>query len=207
MNRCGQGGLVLLLSATQLIGCLSVRVGEPGPSIVDGRPRPIADRVVLQVDETGVLWSHGRMGEVMQQALLELGSFREVYYPVEPSNPPPLRISIEAVGRVSEDYAVAFGKVLLTTVLAYLPIGIVMFHRDFALEARATFWRNGTLLQQMDLATTARMSAPIVRDRKEAEKVLPEAMFRQLAEELAVRLVPVSTSLGSTLAAPVQRTR
>ena len=143
----------------------------------------------------------------MRQRLIELGSFREVYYPVEPRNAPPLRISIEAVGRVSEDYVVGEGKVMLTGFLLFLPIGVVMFHRDFAVEARATFWRNGTLLQQVDLATTARMSAPLVRDRKRAERELPEAMFRHLAEQLAVQLVPVSASLGSPLAAQYERTR
>ena len=96
---------------------------------------------------------------------------------------------------------------MLTGALLFLPIGVLMLHRDFAVEARATFWRNATLLQQVDLATTARMSAPVVRDRKRAEKALPEAMFRQLAEQLAVRLVPVSAWLGSLLVAHDQRTR
>ena len=188
----GRGGLALLLVATCLGGCASWRAGEPGPPIVGDRPRPIADRVVLEVDETGVAWSRGRMGEVTRQSLIELGSYREVLYADEPLKPPPLRLAIAAVGSTSENSAASTGKKFFIGVLVLLPGGVVTFEKNFTVEARATFSRKGQVLQQIDLANSARLNYTLLYDRGTAEKTLGEAMFQHLAAQLAVRLAPVS---------------
>ena len=154
-TRCGRVGLALLLVATCLGGCASWRASEPGPPIVGGRPRPVADRVVLEVDEAGVAWSRGRMTEVIRQSLIELGSFREVLYADEPLAPPPLRLAIAAVGSASEDSLASTGKKIFIGVLALLPVGVVTFEKNFTVKARAIFYRNEEILQQIDLAKSA----------------------------------------------------
>jgi hypothetical protein len=134
------------------------------------------------------------MGELTRQTLIELGSFREIYYPVEPRNAPPLRVAIEAVGRAHEKPGIRTLKVLFIVALGFLPVGVVTFEKDFTLEAKATFWRNGTVLQQLDLATSARMSSTLLYDRATAEEALAEVMFQHLAAQLAVGLSRVARS-------------
>ncbi len=201
VSRHGLAAFLLLFVATHGTGCMSWSVGEPRPAIVAARPGPVADRAILEVDDSRVSWSRGRMGALTRQTLIELGSFREVYYPVEPRNAPPLRIAIEAVGRESEKPGIRTLKVIFIVALGFLPVGVVTFDKEFTLEAKATLWLNGTVLQQLDLATSARMSSTLFYDRATAEETLGGAMFLHLAAQLAVGLTPVSASFQPPLAA------
>ena len=69
------------------------------------------------------------------------------------------------------------------------------YDRDYTLNARATFWSNDIVLQQLDLATAARMNFTLFHDRASAEKTLGEVMFQHLAAQLAIRLKPVPSGL------------
>ena len=191
-----RAGFALLLGLTHLSGCMSWSVSEPGPPIASSHPPRIADRVLLQVEDAGVAWSRGRMGEVTRQTLIELGCFREVYYPDTPRRAPPLLISMEAVGRIDEHRSAVIGKTIAIVLLAFLPVGVVTFDTDFTLEATAILSKNGRVLREVDLITTARTSVTLFHDRETAEAALGEAMFQHLAAQLAVRLTPVSSSLG-----------
>jgi len=150
---------------------------------------------VLEVDETGVPWSDGRMGELTRQSLIELGSFREILYADEPLKPLSLRLAITAVGSVSENSAASTGKKIFIAVLALLPVGVVTFEKDFSVEARATFSRNGEILQQIDLVASARLNYTLLYDRGTAERTLREVMFQHIAAQLAVHLKPLPSGL------------
>jgi hypothetical protein len=71
----------------------------------------------------------------------------------------------------------------------------VTFEKNFTVKARATFYRNEEILQQIDLASAARLNYTLLYDRGTAERTLREAMFQHVAAQLAVRLKPVPSGL------------
>ena len=181
-----------VLAGLALAGCASWRVEDGPRPAPEGRPQRIADRVLLEVDERLVPWGDGELGEGLRQGLLELGSFDAIDYPVVPRDAPPLRLRVEAEGRVREQVAPGVAKAIFVGLLLFLPAGVVTFDKDYDVALTAELSLDGRALQRVAAQATERLRFTMFADRDGGERRVRERAFQQLATELALRLQPVA---------------
>jgi len=158
------------------------------------RPKRIAEGVVLKVNESAVVWGGGRLGGTVRDTLIALGSFDQVYFPVEPRNPPPLRLVIEASGTVQEEVGVGILKSFIIGCLAFIPVGIIRFDKTFELDATVVLLKEGQELRRFHIKSSTGVSHTMFSEIEEYEPAAQTAAFRDLGERIASELSGLAVS-------------
>lgn len=127
--------VALLCSASLLSGCLSdtFEVRQPLPeshSIVT-----LAPEVLLEVDDTGVKWGSGRVGEVLSAVLVKNQTFHQVHYPIYPSHRVPFKLKVVATGGIESETGLGMVKAFVTGFLFFLPVGVIQYEDTFSITA------------------------------------------------------------------------
>lgn len=186
MTRWMSKSLALLLAA--LMAACGWKVTPPPRPEGPGTPRRVADRVVLQMNEGGVVWGGGRMGELTRNALIASGAFSEVYYPIEPRTPPPLRLAIDARGNVDEEVGFGMVKAVIIGALLFIPVGLIRFNKDFTLDAQVVLLNGGQEVQRFQVSGATRIAHTMFSDTDSYETAGREAAAAYLAEAIAAQL-------------------
>ncbi|MEY3760919.1 MAG: hypothetical protein RIR39_2410, partial [Pseudomonadota bacterium] len=88
--------LILILT----ISSCGWNVTPPSSNAIANSYQPIADSIVLSVNDGSVLWGNGELGELVKEELIKKGIFKMVYYPIAPRNPPNITLKIDARGSI-----------------------------------------------------------------------------------------------------------
>lgn len=178
--------LVVLLAVT-MAGC-GWTVTPPSRPEGPAPPGRISDRVVLKLNEAGVVWGGGQLGDFTRSALIASGAFGEVYYPIEPPNPPPLRLSIDARGNVDEEIGLGIVKSVIIGALFFLPVGIIRFNKDFKLDAQVVLLEAGQEVQRYRVTGATRVAHTMFSDAAEYEPAARQAAATYLAAAIVAQL-------------------
>ncbi len=178
--------LVVLLAVTTA-GC-GWKVTPPPRPEGPGAPGRIADRVVLKLNEAGVVWGGGQLGGFTRSALLASGAFGEVYYPIEPRNPPPLYLNIDTRGNVDEEIGWGIVKSVVIGLLLLIPVGIIRFNKDFNLDAQVVLLKGGQEVQRFRVTGATRVAHTMFSDSAGYEPAAREAAATYLATAIVAQL-------------------
>lgn len=183
--------LIALVLIVSIAGC-GWKVTPPkfeGKKISTG---PIADSVVLTVNEGSVVWGGGELGAQLRRKLLEEGAFRTVHYPIIPRNPPPYRLTVTASGNIEEEVGLGIVKSVIIGLLFFIPVGIIRFHRDFVVDANIAFLKEGKTLHRFKVSTKTGVSHTLFSHADQYDPVIRKVA----AEDLALRIVKQLASLS-----------
>ncbi len=178
---------VALLLALIMAGC-GWKVTPPPRPESPGSPLRVADRVVLQMSEAGVVWGGGQLGELTKNALVATGAFGEVYYPIEPRMSPPLRLAIDARGNVDEEVGWGVVKAIIIGALFFIPVGVIRFDKDFNLDAQVVLSDAGQEVQRFRVAGATHVAHTMFSAAEGYEPAARQAAATHLAEEIAAHL-------------------
>ncbi len=172
--------MVLIVSLTSCGWKITPPPGEALSAIT----RPIAESVVLEVNDGSVIWGRGELGQTAKQTLLEKGGFRVVHYPIEPRNPPANRLQIQANGLIEEEVGLGIVKSIIIGALFFIPVGIIRFHRDFVLDATVSYRVNGKEIRRFPIHSQTEVSHTMFSQTDEYEPVARKVAFSRLAEDI-----------------------
>ncbi len=175
---------ILILS---LSGC-GWKVTPPPGFDNNKRENKIADQVFLKVNDSGVFWGGGKLGEIVRDTLVENGAFKEVYYPVEPRNPPPLRLTIDAKGAVDEEIGLGTVKSIIIGALFFIPVGIIRFNKDFTLEADVSLFKQNKEMRTFKIKSSTEISHTMFSHANEYEPEARRIAFKDLGNKIVAEL-------------------
>jgi len=178
--------LSLVLAVT--VAACGWRVRGPKRLDVPSGGRRVADRVILTANDGGIVWGGGRLGEVVRDTLLGTGTFGEVYYPVEPRNPPSLRLEVTARGTVEEDLATGVFKSVVIGMLFFAPAGVIQFHKSFHLDAVAVLTEAERETARIPVQSSTDVYFTIFSHVDAYDRAAQDAAFHDLGERLAAAL-------------------
>jgi len=125
-------GLVLILFF--LIGCVQPSFQVQGPAQGVALKAPLASEVLMEVDDAGVKWGSGKVGDVLKTALVKNRTFGQVYYPIYPTRAIPNKLQIVARGDMEAESG-AMGKAVVTGLLLFLPVGVLQYRETYSVTA------------------------------------------------------------------------
>jgi hypothetical protein len=141
-------GVALGVALVLACGCwVRVRVPEPEPV---APPAAAAEALVLRVDEGGLVWGDGHLGDEVRRVLLASGHFDAVHYPLVPPDPPTLQLDLSVEGGMRENPWNLFAGVL-TAYTAFLASAFMPFYADFELHGEGVLSRDGRELRRFPL--------------------------------------------------------
>lgn len=175
--------LIALMLITSLSSC-GWKVTPPPGQAVPTASRPIAESVVLDVNDGGVIWGRGELGETVKQTLLEKGAFRQIHYPIVPRDPPANRLSIQANGVIEEEVGLGIVKSIIVGALFFIPVGIIRFNRDFVLDASVSYSENGKAARNFKVHTKTEISHTMFSQTDQYEPAARKAAFSHLGESI-----------------------
>lgn len=132
----------LFCSASLVSGCVSdsFQVREP----LVGAPPTVtfAPEVLLEVDDAGVKWGSGKVGDALRTAWLRNQVFRQVHYPIYPSHKVPVKLRVVASGNIESEAAPGMIKAFFTGLLLFLPVGVIQYEDIFSISALVSVHRD-----------------------------------------------------------------
>jgi hypothetical protein len=144
------------------------------------------------MDEVAVVWGDGRGGDLVRETLVAGHVFDEVFYPVEPRVPAPLRLAVSARGNVDEEVALGVVKAVFIGLLFFAPGGIVRFGKTFDLDAAVAFSEEGREIRRFEIHTKTRISHTMFSHSDQYEPAARQEAFRDLGARIAAGLTGVT---------------
>lgn len=182
----------LALGLAVALAACGWKITPPRPAPPAGGPRLVAERVVLQVTGSGVPWGSEGLGETVREALIAAGAFREVYYPIEPRNPPPLRLVVTARGHVDEEVGIGVVKSVIIGLLLFLPVGVIRFNKTYDLSADVVLLNEGREVKTLQMENATEISHTMFSTMEDYEPAARKASFTALGQQIAAQLATVS---------------
>jgi len=179
--------VLALVLAVAVAGC-GWRVRGPKRLEIPPGGRRVGDRVILVANDGGIVWGDGRLGEVVRTTLLASGVFGDVYFPVEPRNPPSLRLEVTARGTVEEDVAIGVAKSVLIGLLFFTPAGIIQFHKTFHLDALAVLTDAEREVARVPVQSSTDVYFTLFSHVDGYDRAAQDAAFSDLGERVAAAL-------------------
>jgi len=135
MIRLVSKSVLISIAAVAVMGCWASVDRQPSRFT----PAPSGhESAVLRVSANAVPWSSHRLGEGVSRELVSVGTLKTVHYPIEPRNPPPLRIEIVASGEVNEHYVWGTFASILGGASLGLLLPVLPFFEDLDLSSEVT---------------------------------------------------------------------
>lgn len=148
----------------------------------------VAERVMMIINDGAVVWGGGQLGYIVRDTLLAEGTFKEIYYPVEPRNVPDLRLSIIAKGSIDEEVELGIAKSLIIGALFFIPVGLIRFNKTYDLDADVVLLRAGKELQRFTIKSSTKISHTMFSQIKGYEPAARQAAFKDLGDQIAAKL-------------------
>jgi len=164
------------------------KITPPPGSKLPAAASPVAEAVLLEVNDGAVIWGRGELGATLKQALQEKGAFHAVHYPVVPREPPPQRLTVTAKGGIDEEVGLGIVKSMIIGVLMFIPVGIIRFNRDFTLDAEVAYREAGREVRRFAVQSKTGVSHTMFSDTDEYEPAARKAAFGHLAQRIAEEL-------------------
>lgn len=95
------------------------------------------------MDDSGVRWGAGKVGDALKTALVNDGTFSQVHYPIYPTHAVPIKLQIVARGDVETDAGEGMAKSFITGFLLFLPVGVLQYRDTFTITAEVVVVREG----------------------------------------------------------------
>lgn len=147
-----------------------------------------AEQVMMTVNAGAVVWGGGQLGDIVRDTLLAEGTFKEIYYPVEPRNAPDLRLSIAARGSVDEEVGLGIVKSIIIGALLFIPVGLIRFNKTYDLDAEVTLLKAGKELQRLTIKSSTEISHTMFSQTEGYEPAARQAAFKDLGDQIAAKL-------------------
>jgi hypothetical protein len=135
--------LSFFLLASLLTGCVPNSFSVVNPTQAPGSSAPLAPEVLLEVDDVGVKWGAGKVGDAIKATLVKNRTFGEVHYPIYPTRSVPLKLQVLARGGIESDVGDAVTKSFMTGFLLFLPAGVLQYRETFTISAEVSVIREG----------------------------------------------------------------
>jgi hypothetical protein len=103
----------------------------------------LASEVLLEVDDSGVRWGAGEVGNALKTALVKNRTFGQVHYPIYPTHSVPITLLVSARGDIETDGGEGFAKSFVTGFLFFLPVGVLQYRDTFTISAEVSVLRGG----------------------------------------------------------------
>ena len=155
-------------------------------------PKLIAERVILQINDVGLIWGGDLLGEIVRDILIEEDTFQDVYYPIEPLNPPSLKLIITATGKVDEEVVIGTVKAIIIGMLFFIPVGIIRFNKDFDLDAEIVLLKGSKKLQEFQVNTSTTISHTMFSNTTAYEEEARRIAFKNLGQQIVASLRPTT---------------
>jgi len=149
---------------------------------------PVSEAAVLTVNDGGIIWGGDELGEIVRKTLIERGAFKEVYYPVEPRNPPDYQLRITANGNIEEEVGFGIVKSIFIGMLFFIPAGIIRFNKDFVLDADVTVIKQNQELLHFTIKTETEVSHTMFSHANQYEPAARQKAFEDLGLRIISRL-------------------
>lgn len=188
--------IVLVLATAVVPGCWS-RVRAPAPPLPFVRPAPEAPPVAVYVNEVGVPFTDGTLGNEVRNALMRTGAFREVQHPVVPAAPgtaPALAIEVRASGEVNEAILWNFPMALATAYFFLLPAPVLPYFTTFEAACEVSISREDRELARFRSESSATATYAIGANRFEYGRDARATLFRALANDVAERAAKIASN-------------
>lgn len=186
----GRRRLLAIVLAAQVAGC-GWTITPPAP-LPAQRAHLVADRVILKLDTAAMAWGGTGMGEAVRDALLAAGSFREIYYPIEPRNPPTWTLAITGRGTIDEHEVSGFFKAVLIGALFFLPEGVVRFDKTFHLDADVVLRDGQQQVARFQVSNDTEIHHTMFSHMEEYEPAARKVAFTDLGQRIAAQLDTVT---------------
>jgi hypothetical protein len=182
---------ILTCSVWLLSGCLadSFRVIDPSPVVQANEV--VADEVLLEVDEVGVLWGGGQVGKGLKAALLKKRTFERVHYPIYPSHNVPLKLRVVVDGSIRTDIGSAITgtfKAVVTGLLLFLPVGILQYEDTVSVAAMVSVSRDGRTYGPVAVQSAVEVDHILFSDPTSYVTKAAQLLIDQLAARISVLL-------------------
>jgi len=126
--------IALLAMVPGFLGCWSFQTGPKRFEFAEATPSRASAKAILRVNEAGIPWGNGEIGPAIREALLSRGVFREVYYPVEPIDPPTTVVEVIGLGDADEAVAWALIAATATGYFLFLPAPVMPYFQGYEAE-------------------------------------------------------------------------
>jgi len=179
--------VLALLLAVQIAGCGWKVIPPPLPQA----PHPVrlvAERALLKVSGAAIAWGSSGLGETVRDVLVASGTFREVYYPIEPRNPPSLTLAMTARGTVEESEAIGTLKAVVIGLFLFLPVGLIRFDKTFHLDTDVVLRDRDRELGRFQISSDTEISFTMFSTMEDYEPAARKAAFKDLGEHIAAQL-------------------
>ena len=132
----------LICSMWLLPGCVSDSFQVIEPLSASQASVPLAPEVLLEVDDAGVKWGSGKVGDVLKSTWVHNRTFGEVHYPIYPTRTIPLKLRVVASGTIRADEGLGTIKAIVTGLLLLLPVGVIQYEDTFSISAMVSLIRD-----------------------------------------------------------------
>ncbi|MGD9724315.1 MAG: hypothetical protein AB7U76_24010 [Pirellulales bacterium] len=190
--KCGEIRRPLALTLAVAVGACGWTVTPPRPGGNSVRARLVADAAILQVNGAGLAWGSQGLGETVRDTLIAAGSFREVYYPVEPRNPPALRLMVDARGTVDEEVGLGAVKAAAIGALMFLPVGVIRFNKTYDMDAEVKVLSEGREVKRFRVESETEVSHTMFSTMEDYGPAARKAAFTDLGQRMVAELSTVS---------------
>jgi hypothetical protein len=99
--------------------------------------------VLLEVDDSGVKWGAGKVGDALMTALVNNRTFSQVHHPIYPTHRVPLKLQVVARGDIETDAGEGMAKSFITGLLLFLPAGVLQYRETFTITAEVSVLGEG----------------------------------------------------------------
>jgi len=136
-------GLTYLFLASFLAACVSNSFSVRDSVQSRESTSLLASEVILEVEDSGVKWGAGEVGNALKTALVKNCTFGQVHYPIYPTHPVPITLLVSARGDIETDGGEGFAKSFVTGFLFFLPVGVLQYRDTFTISAEVSVLRGG----------------------------------------------------------------
>jgi hypothetical protein len=127
-------------------GCVSNSFSVQNPAQARGSSALLVSEVLLEVDDSGVKWGSGKVGDALKTALIKNRTFGQVHYPIYPTHPVPLKLPVLARGDIEADVGGGMAKSIVTGLFLFIPAGVLQYRETFTISAEVLVLREGRKL-------------------------------------------------------------
>jgi len=150
-----RAAVLLLAIAPSWLGCWSFQAGPKDFEFAGAVSRNADATAILRVNEAGIPWGNGEFGPAIQEELLSRGIFSQVYYPVEPIDPPSTVIEVVGLGDFDEAVLWAMIASAATGYFFFLPAPVLPYFQDYEAEFEVRVIRADQPVQSFRVESSA----------------------------------------------------
>lgn len=181
-------GLVLA-TAVFATGCASYKINPTAASITLPQAKtPIPATVgILQVEQN----LQGGFSDIvrpLKQSIDESRLFREIYYPMRPSDQTDGQINLRLSSSFQMDGGL-FPKSFFTGFFMFLPAPIITYDHHYTAECRLEFYKGDHLLKTYTAESKVEVVHKLLAPPAEIEKQGTEATIKLLCKNLTTQLI------------------